>query len=247
MADEPELIRADWPVSPRVRAFCTTRRGGVSRPPHDTFNLGAHTGDDPDDVAENRRRLAEAAELPGEPRWLRQVHGVEVAAAHEIAGPVAADAAWTGRSGVVCAVLTADCLPVLLAAQDGSVVAAVHAGWRGLVGGVVEATVAALASRARGPLSAWLGPAIGPDAFQVGAEVREAFLERDSGAGACFLPDTGGRYRADLFALTRRRLYACGVVSVRGGGVCTWSSPERFFSYRRDGETGRMATLIWLV
>lgn len=246
MGGDRMVVRPDWPAPPRVCALSTTRRGGVSPPPYDTLNLGDHTGDDPAAVAENRARLRAAAGLPEEPRWLRQVHGTAVAAAHKVTAPVAADAAWTDRPGVVCAVLTADCLPVLLAAGDGSAVAAAHAGWRGLAGGVLEAAVAALTARASVPPLAWLGPAIGPEAFQVGPKVREAFVAEDPEAAESFRPDAEGRYRADLFALARRRLYSCGVTAVYGGGLCTWSSPERFFSYRRDGETGRMATLIWL-
>lgn len=240
-----ELLRPDWRVPDSVQAVSTTRQGGVSEPPYDTLNLGGHTGDQPNAVAENRRRLQAAAGLPAAPRWLRQVHGTDVLHVTESGPPVEADAAWTDRPGLVCAVLTADCLPVLLAAEDGRAVGVAHAGWRGLSAGVLEALIDALPAAPR-QLTAWLGPAIGPSAFEVGPEVREAFLDRDAGADAGFAPSPSGRWLADIYTLARRRLEAAGVSAVAGGGYCTVSEPERFYSYRRDGETGRMATLIWI-
>jgi hypothetical protein len=214
--------------------------------------LGDHVGDAAATVAENRRRLAAAAGLPAEPVWLKQVHGIEVAdldAAANVGvaarGVGPADAAFTRRRGRVCAILTADCLPILLAADSGDLVAAVHAGWRGLAGGVIEATVRALGVPA-GRLMAWLGPAIGPTHFEVGGEVREALLKADLGGEAAFVPNARGRFMADLGKLARRRLAAAGVTRVYGGGQCTYADGERYFSYRRDGETGRQATLIWL-
>ena len=241
---ELDFIRPDWPAPPGVRALTTTRAGGVSPPPYDSLNLGAHTGDAAACVAENRRRLALAADFPEAPAWLKQVHGTAVVAAHRATGVPEADGSVTDRRGVVCAILTADCLPVLLCDQDGTRVAALHAGWRGLVDGMLESGVAALGG-AEG-LMAWLGPAIGPDAFQVGAEVRQAFLARDEGAAPCFREDQEGRWRADLYALAARRLATVGVHAVYGGDHCTHTEAARFYSYRRDGETGRMATLIWL-
>lgn len=241
---ELDFIRPDWPAPAGVRALVSTRTGGFSRPPYDSLNLGGHTGDDPERVADNRRRLREAAALPSGPVWLRQVHGTRVVAAHAVEGVPEADGSWTDRPGVVCAVLTADCLPVVLCDQDGPRVAALHAGWRGLAGGILEAGVSALGGP--GGLMAWLGPAIGPEAFQVGDDVRQAFLARDDGAGPCFRADAQGRWRADLYTLAARRLAAAGVQAVYGADHCTWSDAGRFFSYRRDGETGRMATLIWL-
>jgi len=236
------LIVPDWPAPPNVRAAVSTRVGGVSAAPYDSFNLGAHTEDLPEHVAENRRRLRQALRLPAEPAWLTQVHGVEVVRA-EVA-PAEADAAWTDRAGTVCAILTADCLPVLFCDEGGEAVAAAHAGWRGLASGVLEATVAAM-GRAPRTLMAWLGPAIGPDAFEVGAEVVDRFLVHDAGAADCFRPSPQGRWLADLYGLARRRLHRFGLERIYGGGFCTFHDRARFFSYRRDSRTGRMASLIW--
>lgn len=245
-----DVIVPHWPAPRSVRALQTTRLGGVSTGPYRSLNLGDHTGDDPSHVAANRARLAEAAELPGDVQWMRQVHGNGVASAESMAGAgaVQCDAATAHTPGLVCAVLTADCLPVLMCSRDGRAVAAAHAGWRGLAGGVLEAAVAAMGS---GPddLMAWLGPAIGPDAFEVGSEVRAAFLERDEQSGAAFksgaAPD---KYYADLHALARLALQRSGLASnaIYGGQWCTFSDDRRFFSYRRDGVCGRMASLIWI-
>lgn len=240
---DPTIITPDWPAPANVRAAQTTRQGGVSRAPFETLNLGGHVGDDPGQVSANRARLQAALELPAEPVWLTQVHGVEVVPA--AAGSACADASWADRPGVVCSIMTADCLPVLLCDDGGEVVAAAHAGWRGLVAGVLEATVAAM-HRPPQRLLAWLGPAIGPDAFEVGDEVRQRFLAADAGAADCFQPSPAGRWLADLYALARRRLAQAGVEAVYGGEYCTVGQPELFFSYRRDGRTGRMASLIWL-
>jgi YfiH family protein len=238
-------LEPDWPAPARVRALSTWRTGGVSAAPHASLNLGDHVGDSPERVAENRRRLATAAGLPSEPVWLSQVHGTSVADL-DAAGPSgSADAAFTRHGGRVCAILTADCLPVLLATESGDLVGAAHAGWRGLAAGVIEATVGAMAVPPRS-LLAWLGPAIGPAHFEVGPEVREAFLTGDSGAEAAFVANARGRFMADLGALGRRRLEALGVSRVYGGGECTFAAGERYFSHRRDGLTGRQATLIWL-
>lgn len=234
----------DWPAPATVRATVTTRAGGVSSGPWASFNLASHVGDDPAVVAENRRRLRAALELPSEPSWLRQVHGHEVA---RLPGPLpeTADAAVVFARGPVCAVLVADCLPVFLASREGDRVGVAHAGWRGLAAGVVEATVVALGcDPAR--LVAWLGPAIGPQAFEVGEEVRSAFTAADPAAATHFHPGRAGRWLADLPALARRRLMECGVASVHGGGSCTVADAARFYSYRRDGVTGRMAALAWL-
>lgn len=239
-----EFITPDWPAPERVRALTTTRRGGISLPPFDSLNLGDHVGDDPAAVAENRRRLVTELGLPGEPRWLIQVHGTCSADAASVSRGCEADASYTDQPEVVCAVLTADCLPLLLCDRKGRQVAAVHAGWRGLLNGVIEQTITALG--AGDELLAWLGPAIGPAAFEVGEEVREAFLADDSAADTAFAPSPNGRWLADIYALARWRLQRAGVASVSGGEHCTYSEAERFYSYRRDGRTGRMASLIWI-
>lgn len=238
------ILQPDWPAPHGVRAAMTTRTGGVSRGPYASFNLAAHVGDDESAVRTNRRHLRTALDLPSEPAWLEQVHGIAVA---DLPGASMepADAAVTHVPGVVCAVLVADCLPVILASRAGDRVGVAHAGWRGLAAGVIEATVAALDCEPA-ELMAWLGPAIGPSAFEVGGEVREAFLARDAGAAAEFKPGHEGRWLADLPALARRRLAAAGVADVYGGDLCTYAEPARFYSYRRDGATGRMAALAWL-
>ncbi len=245
-----QCILPDWPAPPSVRALQTTRRGGVSQAPYDTLNLGDHVGDAPLDVAYNRQLLA--ALLPAEPLWLNQVHGVEVVDADAAGAVPRADACIARRSGPVCAVMTADCLPVLLCDERGTVVGAAHAGWRGLCAGVIERTVAAMGVPPRG-LMAWLGPAIGPGAFEVGGEVRDAFIAADPQAQQAFvaLPGSGGKHLADIFLLARQRLAAAGVSRVHASGdgergLCTHSDATRFYSYRRDGATGRMGTFIWL-
>ncbi|WP_373278937.1 peptidoglycan editing factor PgeF [Chitinimonas koreensis] len=234
----------DWPVPARVRALVTTRQGGVSAAPYESFNLGTHVRDDPAAVAANRAALA--AVLPAEPAWLTQVHGTNVVDATEKGLlPPMADASVAFGPGAVCTVMTADCLPVLFARDDGSAVGAAHAGWRGLCDGVLEATVARLGEPAR--IVAWLGPAIGPDAFEVGDEVRTAFMAHGEAAAEAFRPgESAGKWWCDLYLLARQRLAAAGVRSVHGGGLCTVSDRARFFSYRRDCTTGRMAALVWI-
>lgn len=242
MAWASDWLLPDWPAPARVKACVTTRAGGVSLPPFETFNLGDHVEDDAQAVAHNRQRLQLA--LGCRPAWLRQVHGILVAAADPLQ-VVEADASWTATPGVAAAVLTADCLPVLFCDRAGTRVAAAHAGWRGLVGGVLEATLDALAVPADEVL-VWLGPAIGPQAFEVGAEVREAFLAAHAQAAQAFISSqNAGRFMADIYALARLRLAACGVTAVYGGGLCTVSDP-RFYSYRRAARTGRFASLVWL-
>ncbi len=238
-------IRPHWPAPISVRSVSTTRLHGFSEAPYNSLNLGRRTGDDPEAVAHNHRYLVEAAGIPGDVVWLRQVHGTRVVAAHDTEPDPEADAVWTDRPGVPCGVLTADCLPVLLCDRQGSRVAVAHAGWRGLAAGVLEATVSALAVPGE-DLLAWLGPAIGPHRFEVGEEVRAAFLDADAGADEAFSPGRPGHWYADLYRLAARRLTARGVQQIHGGGFCTHTDRERFFSYRRDGETGRMGTVIWL-
>jgi polyphenol oxidase len=242
----PLWFEPEWPAPKGVRALSTRRGdpGGASLAPYAAFNLGAHVGDDPLAVAENRQILRREAGLPAEPKWLAQVHGIVVADLDADAGYGAADAAITRQTGKVCAILTADCLPILLATEAGDVVGAAHAGWRGMAAGVIGAAVHAMRAPAE-RLIAWLGPAIGPKHFEVGGEVREAMLKADSGAGEAFKPGAGGRFMADLPMLARRQLNQLGVERVYGGGECTFASADRYFSHRRDGVTGRQATLIW--
>lgn len=239
-----EFLLPDWPVPANVRAAMTTRTGGASHGAFASFNLATHVGDDPAAVAANRRSLRETLELPSEPQWLEQVHGANVAVVPgDQAGP--ADGAVTFTRAAVCAVLVADCLPVFLASRAGDRAGLAHAGWRGLAGGIVEAVIAKLDCDPK-RLVAWLGPSIGPDAFEVGTEVRAAFTTGDPGAAAWFREGRKGHFLADLPALARRRLALAGVTDVYGGHHCTHSEPARFYSHRRDGRTGRMAALIWL-
>jgi len=235
-------IRANWPAPRGIVAGTTTRSGGVSDGAYASLNLGAHVGDDPERVAENRRRFVAGCGLGAEPDWLNQVHGTAVRIAGG-AAPLEADAAIVGEPGATGAVLTADCLPVLLCAESGDEIAAIHAGWRGLAAGVITATVSRMTTSAE-HLLAWLGPAISQPAFEVGGEVRAAFADADPGAEACFLENERGRWQADLYALAGRQLGAAGVRTVYGGGLCTFADSERFFSFRRDGQCGRMATFI---
>ncbi len=240
-----DWIEPDWPAPAGVRSGCTTRTGGVSRGPYASLNLADHVGDDPARVARNRALLRSRLGLPSEPLWLRQVHGCEVARGRADPDGCEADASVATDPGVVCAVLTADCLPLLLCDRAGSRVAAVHAGWRGLAAGVIEAAVASMQT-APADLLVWLGPAIGPNAFEVGDEVRVALLAGDPAATAAFRPSPAGRWLADINLLARSRLNALGVGQVWGLGRCTVNDAGSFFSYRRDGATGRMASLIWL-
>jgi YfiH family protein len=238
-----ECIRPDWPAPAAVRACSTLRDGGVSVGPWKGLNLGAHVGDDAQAVEQNRARLLDQLGLPGEPQWLHQVHGTDMCLPRRPAR--SADACFEDRPGRVCVVLTADCLPVLFCNRAGTRVAAAHAGWRGLLAGVLERTAAAF-DDPPGQLLAWLGPAIGPRAFEVGEEVQAAFVAADIASERYFAAHGSGRWLADLYGLARLRLRYCGVGAVSGGGWCTFSEPRRFYSYRRDGITGRMASLIWL-
>jgi YfiH family protein len=243
----PDWIVPDWPAPANVHAVMTTRAGGVSIAPFNSFNPASHVDDDPAAVAENRRLLRQW--LPAEPLWLNQVHGCQVAC-EAIPNPPTADASISFQPKEVRAVLTADCLPVLFCDEDGRVVAAAHAGWRGLAAGVLEETVRAM----RVPpdrILAWLGAAIGQDAFEVGPEVRETFVAQHDLAGIAFRPALPGtldgaprKWLADIYMLARIRLASVGVERVYGGGLCTFND-QRFFSYRREARTGRMASLIW--
>ncbi|MEP7262762.1 MAG: peptidoglycan editing factor PgeF [Usitatibacter sp.] len=240
-----EWLVPDWPAPARVHAFVTTRAGGVSEGEHAGMNLGASSGDDPQRVEANRAIVR--GHLPGDPIYLAQTHGTQV---FDLDGPrppdrPRADAAVTGTPGRVAVVLTADCLPVLFTDRAGTRVAAAHAGWRGLAAGVLESTLFAMKTHPADIL-AWMGPAIGPAAFEVGPEVKDAFERFDPAAARAFAPHVPGKYLADLYTLARQRLERAGVVSVSGGGFCTWRERDRFFSYRRVKESGRMGAFIWV-
>ena len=240
---QDHLITPDWPAPKNVRALQTTRLGGISSSPYDSLNLGDHVGDTPLVVARNRMLLNTL--VPSEPVWLKQVHGTVVANA-DLAGCLPqADACIARHSDAVCVVMTADCLPVLLCDHQGTVVGAAHAGWKGLAAGVIEATVQAM-DVAPQNLMAWLGPAISQPAFEVGAEVRAVFVDADPQATAAFIPGQNGKWLADIYALAYLRLNALGITHIYGGNFCTYRERERFFSYRRDGVTGRMGTFIWI-
>lgn len=245
------ILAADWPAPPNIIGLTTQRDGpGVSLPPFDRFNLGIRCGDDIAHAMENRRALHQGLALPSPARWLQQVHGVAVArfdigAGGDPAEEPVADASVTSTPACVLAILTADCLPVLFCAEDGSEVGAAHAGWRGLAAGVLESTIASMRTPAA-RLMAWLGPAAGPAAYEVGDEVRNAFVHADGDAAAAFVPTRAGHWLVDLYALARRRLALAGVDRVYGGGLCTISDPQRFYSHRRDQKTGRMASLVWM-
>ncbi|UWX04819.1 peptidoglycan editing factor PgeF [Pseudoxanthomonas sp. NC8] len=249
------ILPADWPAPPGVTAFTTLRRGaGASHPPFDTFNLGARSGDDLATVSANRDALVRGFDLPSPPHWLRQVHGTGVLRFDAPAGATVAsddepeaDAAVTSVPGTVLAILTADCLPVVLAAGDGGEVGAAHAGWRGLASGALEATVAAMRTPAS-RLLAWLGPAAGPQAYEIGTEVHDAFVRPDPAAASAFVATRPGHWRVDLYALARMRLQSAGLRAdaIHGGGLCTISDADRFYSHRRDQRTGRMATVAWI-
>ncbi len=244
---EESVLRAQWPAPRGVRAL-TTLRGpaGHSQGPFASLDLGLRNGDDPGVVQANRALLREGLGLPSPPRWLRQVHGTTVVREPAAGMEPEADAAVSCTPGTVLAILTADCLPMVLASQDGRWIGAAHAGWRGLAAGVLEATVAAIEA-APGSLLAWLGPAAGPQAYEVGAEVRDAFLSRDPAAGTAFAPTRPGHWHVDLYSLARQRLARAGLRpdAIHGGTHCTITDPTRFYSHRRDHTTGRMATLVW--
>lgn len=241
----PGYISPDWPAPANVRALVTLRNEGHSRGSYSSFNLAEHTGDDPRAVSSNRALLRDYFHLPAEPAWLEQVHSRRVVLADKVASGTAADASWTGDTGNVCAVMTADCLPVLICDRAGSRVAAAHAGWRGLHAGVVSNTVTCLGCDPS-ELMVWLGPAIGPRAFEVGAEVLQAFTAKDSQNSHAFRQTDERHWMCDLYRLARIELETLGVGAVFGGKECTFTDSARFYSYRRDGDTGRMASLIWL-
>jgi hypothetical protein len=246
-------ILPDWPAPNWVRAITTTREGGVSQAPYASLNLARHVNDNAAVVAQNRLTLSQEYNLMFEPAWLHQTHSARVV---RIKTPdfqadaefgINADGAWTQLTGVPCVVLTGDCLPLLLCDSQGTLVAAIHCGWKGILAGIIENTIKEIGLHAQGEILAWLGPAIGPQAFEVGNEVRELFVQHDYQAIQAFQPtDKPGKWLADIYQLARQRLYRVGVRSIYGGEYCTYTDSPYFYSYRRDGETGRMATLIWL-
>lgn len=239
-----ELIVSDWPVPAGIHALTTTRLGGVSQPPFDSLNLGDHVGDDPQAVSHNRKRLLQLAALPTAPLWLNQTHSTQVIdAAHWTTG-IEGDAMISERAGQVCAILTADCLPICLCDSKGQQIAAIHAGWRGLAAGIIERTFTQMTA-APNEILAWLGPAIGPQAFEVGHDVYRAFTEQDPDSEMAFEKQDANHFLADIYQLARLKLQRQGVNAIYGGQHCTVSDPAHFYSYRRDGKTGRMATLIW--
>lgn len=248
MPADLELIQADWPAPARVHALTTTRCGGVSRGAYQGLNLASHVADEPAQVVRNRELLASALSLPAEPLWLNQIHSTRVLAAPALsldsAGDLTADAAWSDQPGRVCAVLTADCLPLLFCDRAATRVASSHAGWRGLLAGVIRSTVAALGPADQ--LMVWLGPAIGAEAFEVGAEVFTAFRDKHPDYAQAFRQTDTRHWLCDVYALARIELQQLGLSHIYGGGLCTLSDARRFYSYRRDGVTGRMASLIWL-
>ena len=241
----PGFIIPQWPVAPHVHALVTLRSGGYSSGPYASFNLADHCGDDPAVVRRNRQLLREHFNLPAEPAWLQQVHSNRIIRVDQGTSGAEADGSWTSAAGVVCVVMTADCLPLLICNRDGTRVAAVHAGWRGLHAGVISNAVTALATDPA-ELLVWLGPAIGPQAFEVGPEVVHAFSDRLPENAAAFTRTDEQHWLCDLYRLARLELARLGIGSIHGGNLCTYTDSERFYSYRRDGKTGRIASLIWL-
>lgn len=240
-----DLILPDWPAPPCVKAVSTTRRGGLSKAPYDHFNLALHVGDDPDAVHANRKLLKQSLKLPAEPLWLNQIHSNQVIHSDQKGSCNDADAMIGLQPGTVCVVMTADCLPLLICDRSGSKVSAVHAGWRGLLAGIIERAIAALAIEPK-ELIAWLGPAIGPDAFEVDEPVISSFTNLDPAYEQAFSVNRPGHWLMDIYALAEMKLRRSGVQRISGGELCTASDASRFYSYRRDGRTGRMASLIWI-
>jgi len=242
-----DTLCPDWSAPAHVKAYSTCRHQGFSLVPFDSCNPALHTGDNVNAVQQNRQLIREQLQLPTEPAWLDQVHGTDIIQLREDAPDLqmaSADGSYTTNKNQVCVVMTADCLPLLITNRQGSEVAAVHAGWRGLCQGVIESAIQKFSSPVD-ELLVWLGPAIGPGAFEVGEEVRQAFIHHDSQAEVAFKA-SGKRWMADIYQLARQRLAVCGVNEVTGGGFCTYTDQERFYSYRREGQTGRMASLIWM-
>jgi len=245
VTDALQFLHADWPAPPSVHALATTRAGGVSLGPYASLNLGDHVGDQPQAVARNRALVRASLNLGAEPVWLKQVHGTNVVDAASTEAGAAADGAYTDKKGVTCAVLTADCLPIFICDRRGTEIALLHGGWRGLAAGVVEAGLQRFHAPAD-ELLVWLGPAIGPGRYEVGEDVRRVFLAHDAQAAEAFRPRLAGKWDMDIYRVARQRLVAAGARAIYGGQYCTAAQSSLFFSHRRDGVTGRMASLIWL-
>lgn len=245
MSTDLPLITPNWPAPAHIHAVCTTRIGGISQPPYDSLNLGDHVGDDPTAVAQNRHMLSQALTLPSPPCWITQVHGTRAINTQNWQAGDEADASYATTSNAVCAVMTADCLPILLCDKQGHYVAAIHAGWRGLADGIIEATIAQ-APCEPSQILAWLGPAIGPQSFEANDDVRDIFLSQQPADETGFTPLQEQKWLVDMYHIARHRLATMGVSDVYGEADCTVRNPDRFFSFRRDGETGRMASLIWI-
>ena len=239
------LIIPDWPAPKNIKALSTTRHGGFSLSPYDQLNLGTHVGDDKLVVRKNRQHLTQLANLPESPRWLEQVHGTHIINSRDWQADIKADAVFSQHANHVCPVMTADCLPLLLCNQQGDTVAAIHVGWRGLAAGIIEKTLD-LFSCNHADILAWLGPAIGPTQFEVGQEVYDECVSSGLDATNAFIKTDEQHYHADIYSLARQRLQGNNVDKIFGGDLCTVSDEERFFSYRRDGITGRMASMIWI-
>ena len=242
MIHNKHWLEPDWPAPANIRAATTLRTGGVSKHPFTSLNPATHVGDNPESVMKNREIIKTMLDLPTEPIWLKQTHSNRAIAATINNEPLDADASFTNQPGVVCAVMTADCLPLLVCSTDSSEVAAIHAGWRGLVDGIIDHTIAALQNK---DLLVWLGPAIGPKQFEIGDEVRAAYLAKSAEYNSAFKPRSSNKWLADIYQLARINLAMLGIDNVYGGGFCTATDHEHFYSYRRDNKTGRMATLIW--
>jgi YfiH family protein len=239
------LISPNWPAPPHIHAVCTTRNGGSSQPPYDSLNLGDHVGDDPIAVAQNRQILSDAILLAASPCWITQVHGIRAVNTQDWQAGDEADAIYSTTVNTVCAVMTADCLPILLCDKKGQYVAAIHAGWRGLADGIIEATIANAPCDPK-QIMAWLGPAIGPTAFEAGNDVRDVFLANNAADTIGFTAINAQKWWVDMYVIACQRLSALGVSDVYGEPDCTVLNPDRFFSFRREGDTGRMASLIWI-
>jgi len=239
------LIFPDWPAPDTIKALTTTRQGGFSLPPYNAFNLGTHVGDEPNSVIKNRDYLIDVAQLPEAPRWLNQIHGTHVINSNDWQLNIDADAIVSHKKNHICTVMTADCLPLLLCNKQGDTVAAIHAGWRGLAAGIIEKTIAEF-SCAPQDILVWLGPAIGPNQFEVGTDVYQTFSQHSAKAILAFQQTDATHYLADIYLLARQRLTGLGVSAIFGGDLCTASDKQHFFSYRRDDITGRMASMIWI-